>query len=186
MPETRNALSDRMLDELLAAFTAARDDEARALRRAHVDARDGVLERRRSRGLRRRRAARAQAPRDGALPTALPPDRRAGQAHDLRRERSRAGRCARARAGLRPDRREGLRHVRHPRDPGRPLPVHDHGSALSQRRSQEGERAPAPRRAHRRGRGHAHRPRQQGRACRRVRLRRSTSGRRSWPPGRRS
>ena len=44
-PETRNALSDQVLDELLAAFAAAKARRRRALRRAHLDAREGLLRR---------------------------------------------------------------------------------------------------------------------------------------------
>ena len=53
-PETRNALSDELLAELLAALEQARDDPRRALRRAHLHPREGVLQRRQPRRLRRR------------------------------------------------------------------------------------------------------------------------------------
>ena len=64
--------------------------------------------------------------------------------------RARARRRARRRARLRPRRRQGDRDVRHARDQRRRLPVHDHGADLPQRPAQEGERAAAARRAHRR------------------------------------
>ena len=95
-PDTRNALSNELLDELIAAFEAARDDDAVrcvVLTSSHekVFSSGGNLAR-----LRGRRAARAQALRLEPLPAAVPADRRAGQADDLRGERPRAGRRARA------------------------------------------------------------------------------------------
>ncbi len=41
-PDTRNALSDELLDDLIAAFEAARDDDAVRCRRADLLAREGV------------------------------------------------------------------------------------------------------------------------------------------------
>ena len=84
---------------------------ARALRRAHLHAREGLQRRRQPRPVRRRRAARAQALRHRALPAAVHADRAARQAHDLRGQRPRAGRRARDRARLRPDRGQGQRHA---------------------------------------------------------------------------
>ena len=104
-PETRNALSDQVLDDLLAAFTAARDDEAVrcvVLTSTHEKVfssggnlagfAEGVPLIHKHFGTNR-------------FPRALPADRRAGQAVDLRGQRPCAGRRPRARAGLRPDRR---------------------------------------------------------------------------------
>ena len=81
-----------------------------------------------------------------------------------------AGR-ARDRAGLRPDRRQGHRGLRHARDQRRPVPVHDHGADLPQRRPQEDDRDAAARRAIDGGGGARGRDREQGRARRRVRRR---------------
>ena len=62
-PDTRNALSDELLDELIAAFERGARRRRRALRRAHLLAREGVLARAAtSAGFAGRRAARAQAP----------------------------------------------------------------------------------------------------------------------------
>ncbi len=79
----------------------------RALRRAHLLARQGLLVGRQPGRLRRRRADRPPPLRHRAVPAALPADRRARQAHDLRRQRARARGRARHRARLRPDHRQG-------------------------------------------------------------------------------
>ena len=104
-PDTRNALSDAVLDELIAAFAAARDDDAVrcvVLTSSHerVFSSGGDLS-----GFAADVAARRQAPGHRALPAAVPADRRARQADPVRRQRARAGRGARAGAGVRPDRR---------------------------------------------------------------------------------
>jgi enoyl-CoA hydratase/carnithine racemase len=67
-PETRNALSDELLDELIAGFEAARDDDAVrcvVLTSSHEKVFSSGGE---PGGLRGRRAARAQARRDRPLP----------------------------------------------------------------------------------------------------------------------
>ncbi|CAA9496716.1 MAG: Enoyl-CoA hydratase, partial [uncultured Solirubrobacteraceae bacterium] len=141
------------------------------LRRAHLHAREGVLERRQPGRLRRGGPAHPQALRHPPLPAPVPAHRPARQADDLRRQRARARRGARARARVRPDRREGHRPLRDPRDQRRRLPVHDHGAHLPQRRAQEDERAAAARRPDLGGRGGGDRDRQQGGRARRVRRR---------------
>ena len=170
-PDTRNALSDELLDDLIGAFEAARDDDAVrcvVLTSSHekVFSSGGNLG-----GLRRRRAARAQARGHRALPALFAligelgkPTLCAANGHVL------AGR-ARARAGVRPDRRARGRALRDARDQRRRLPVHDHGADLPQRRAQEDERAAAARRADLRRGGRADRDRQPRRAGRRVRRR---------------
>ena len=169
-PDTRNALSDELLGELIAAFEAARDDDGRALRRARLHARDDVQLGRQPRRLRRRRPARAQARRHRALPAAVHAHRRARQAGDLRGQRPLPGRGARAGAGLRPDRGRRAGDLRHARDQRRRLPVHDPRAHRAQRPAQEGDRDAAARRALRRARGRApgdRQPRGGGRGARR-------------------
>ena len=170
---------------LIEAFELARDDDVGALRRPHLHAREGLLLRRQPRRLRGRGAARAQALRHRPLPAAVPADRRARQADDLRGQRARARRRARARAGVRPDRRARGRALRDARDQRRGVPVHDHGADLPQRRAQEDERAAAARRADRRAR----RPSGSGSSTTSCRPRSSTApsatGRAGSPPSRR-
>ena len=94
-PETRNALSDEVLDDLIAAFEPARDDDAVrcvVLTSTHekVFSSGGNLA-----------GFAADVPlvhkhfAHRPLPAAVPADRRARQAVDLRRQRARAGRRAR-------------------------------------------------------------------------------------------
>ena len=184
-PEKRNALSDALLDDLIAAFERARDDDdvrAVVLTSTHekVFSAGGDLA-----------GFSADAPlihkyfATDRFPRLFQPDRRARQADPVRRQRPRARGRARRRAGLRPDRRQGGRALRHARDQRRDLPVHDHGADLPQRRAQEDQRAAAAGRADRRARGRADRDRQQGRARRRVRRGGRTTGRRGWRPSRR-
>ena len=104
-PDTRNALSDELLSDLIAAFEAARDDDAVrcvVLTSTHPTtfsaggnlggfAADVPLAHKHC-GHR-------------ALPAAVHADRRAGQARAVRRQRPLPGRGARARARVRPDRR---------------------------------------------------------------------------------
>ena len=170
-PEKRNALSDALLDDLLAAFEHARDDDdvrCVVLTSTHekVFSAGGDLA-----------GFAADAPlihkyfATDRFPRLFRTDRRARQADALRRQRPRARGRARRRAGLRPDHRQGGRALRHARDQRRDLPVHDHGADLPQRRAQEDQRAAAAGRADRRARGRADRDRQQGRARGRVRRR---------------
>ena len=56
-PEKRNALSDALLDDLIAAFERARDDDDVRAVVLDLHAREGLLRRRRPRGLLRRRPA---------------------------------------------------------------------------------------------------------------------------------
>jgi hypothetical protein len=129
-PETRNALSDQVLDDLLPAFGATRDARRRggALRRVDEHPGDGVQQRRQPGRLRRRSAAGAQALGDGSVPAVVPADRRAGQADDLRGHWPHAGGRSGAGAGVRPDRRARGRDVRDAGDQRRGVPVHDHGA----------------------------------------------------------
>ena len=60
-PDTRNALSDELLDRAARRVRDGRADAGRALRGAHVHAREGLLVRRQPRRLRGRRAADPQA-----------------------------------------------------------------------------------------------------------------------------
>ena len=97
-PETRNALSDELLDELIAALESARDDAA-----VRCVVLTSTHERIFSAGANLGGFAAevplvAQAPRQRSLPAPVPPDRRARQAVDLRGQRPRAGRRARDRA----------------------------------------------------------------------------------------
>ncbi len=71
-PDTRNALSDELLDELIAAFEARPRRAGRALRGAHLHARADLLGRREPRRVRRRGAAGAQALRDRRASSAVP------------------------------------------------------------------------------------------------------------------
>ena len=176
-PDTRNALSGDLLGGADRGLRGGARRRARALRRAHLDAREGLLRRRQPRPVRRRRAARAQALRHRALPAAVHADRAARQAHHLRRQRPRAGGLARHRAGVRPDRGEGHRRLRHARDQRGRVPVHDHGADLPQRAAQEGERAAAARRADHGGGGARGGDREPGGAGARSSTRRWTSGR---------
>ena len=105
-----------------------------AVRRADLHAREGVLQRGQPGGLRGRRAARPQALGHRPLPAAVPPDRRAGEADRLRRQRACARGRARARARVRSDRRPRRGAVRDAGDQRRRLPVHHHGADLPQRR----------------------------------------------------
>ena len=66
-PDTRNALSDELLGDLLAALEAAREDRRRPLRGAHLHPREGVLQRRQPRWIRGGGAAGPQALRHRAL-----------------------------------------------------------------------------------------------------------------------
>ena len=122
----------------------------RALRRADLDAREGLLRGRRPRRLRLRAPLVHKHFAHRPLPAPVPGDRRARQADAVRRQRPRARGRARARAGVRPDHRQGGRALRHARDQRRGLPVHDHGADLPQRRAQEDQRAAAAGRADRR------------------------------------
>ena len=108
-----------------------------------------------------------------------------GKPVDLRGQRPLPGRGARARAGLRPDRRQRGGDLRHARDQRRRLPVHDPGADRAQRAAQEGDRAAAARRAHRRARGRAPRDRQPRRGGRGVRRGRRATGRSGSPASRR-
>ena len=69
-PDTRNALSDALMGDLIAVFEAARDD-ARCAASCSLHPSDDVQFGRQPGRLRGRRAARAQARREGALPAAL-------------------------------------------------------------------------------------------------------------------
>ncbi len=108
-PDTRNALSDALLDDLQAAFEAARDDDA-----VRCVVLTSTHEKVFSSGANLAGFA-ADVPLvhkhfgDRALPRAVHADRQARQADDLRRQRARARRRARDRARVRPDRREGGR-----------------------------------------------------------------------------
>ena len=146
-PDTRNALSDELLGELIAALQSARDDAGGPLRRAHLDPRESVLLRRQPRRICCRGSACPQALRHRAVPAAVHADRSARQAVDLRGQRSRA--CGRAgdRARVRPDHRARGRAVRDARDQRRRVPIHDHGADLPQRAPQEDQRAAVARRA---------------------------------------
>ena len=104
-PDTRNALSDEMLDDLIAAFEAARDDDAVrcvVLTSTHekVFSSGGNLA-----------GFAAEAPLvhkhfgTERFPRLFRLIGELGQADDLRGQRARARRRARPRAGLRPDRR---------------------------------------------------------------------------------
>ena len=105
-PDTRNALSDELLGDLIAAFEAARDDDAV---RCVVLA--STHERTFSSGGNLAGFA-ADVPLvhkhcgTERFPRLFPLHRRARQAVDLRRQRPLPRRRARARAGLRPDRRQ--------------------------------------------------------------------------------
>ena len=145
-PENRNALSNALLSDLIDAFELGARRRARALCRADLLARKGLLRRRLARPVRRRRTARAQALRNGALPAAVQGDHGPGQADDLRGQRSCACGSARAGALLRPGRGQGGRALRNARDQRRGVPLHDHGADLPQRPAQEDQRA-APARA---------------------------------------
>ena len=174
-PDTRNALSDAVLGELLQAFERARDDDAVRCVVLGLDARHGLLQRRRPRELRDRR--------HDALPARLRAHLAARQAGHLRGRRTRARRRARARAGLRSRRRLRARDVRHAGDQRRPVSVHGLGAARPQRRAQDVQRAAAAGRAHRRARGppRGHRqPRRRAGAARRAP---SPSGRSSLRAG---
>ena len=97
-PETRNALSDQVLDELIAAFEAARDDEAVrcvVLTSSHekVFSSGANLG-----GFAEEQPLVHKHLGTDALPAPVPPDRRARQAQHLRRQRARA---RRARSGSR-------------------------------------------------------------------------------------
>ena len=106
-PETRNALSDALLDELLAALRRGARRRRRPLRRAHLDAREGLLGGGNLAGFAAERAAdRTSTSRSARASRALfraigelgKPTLCAANGHVL------AGR-ARARARVRPDRR---------------------------------------------------------------------------------
>ena len=96
-PDNRNALSDQLLDELIAAFAAARDDDDVALRRAHLDRTSSVFSSGANLG-----GFAADAPvvdkhlGTERFPTPVPRHRRARQADDVRGQRARARRGARA------------------------------------------------------------------------------------------
>ena len=169
-PETRNALSDALLDELLAALGGRARRRRRARRRARLDARDGLLQRRRPRRaspptmpLVDRHAANGRFPRLFTLIGEL------GKPVICAAARARARRRARARARVRPRHRQRARDVRHAGDQRRPLSVHDRRADRPQRRAQEDDRAAAARRAHRRRRGAAAGDRQPRRRAGRVR-----------------
>ena len=150
-PDTRNALSDGLLDDLIAAFTAARDDDGGPLRGADLDAREGVRS--------RRATSRASPPsvplvhkhfgteRFPALFQLIgelgKPSICAANGHVL------AGALGLALACDLIVAREGAT-LRDARDQRRRVPVHDHGADLPQRRAQEDQRAAAARRADRR------------------------------------
>ena len=178
-PDTRNALSDELLDELIAAFERARDDDAVRCVVLASHARDAS-----SAPAATSSGFAADVPlvhKHSAIerfPRAVRADRRARQADALRGGRPRAGGRARRRAGLRPRVAKETRDVRHAGDQRRRLPVHDHGADLPQRPAQEDQRAAAARRADRRARGRAARDRQPGR-------RRTTSSTPPSPTGRR-
>ena len=134
-PETRNALSDEVLGELLAAFAEARADDAVrcvVLTSTHekVFSAGGNLA-----------GFAADVPlvtkhletgsRFPALFTAIG---QLGKPTHLRGQRARARRRAGPGARLRPDPRARGRALRDARDQRRGVPVHDHGADLPQRR----------------------------------------------------
>ena len=137
---------------LIAALERGARRRRRALRRAHLDAREGLLRGRRTsagfaadvplvaQALRRPTASRGCSALIGELgkPTLC-----AANGHVL------AGALGLALACDLIIAKRG-RALRHARDQRRRLPVHDHGADLPQRRAQEDERAAAARRADRR------------------------------------
>ena len=184
-PDTRNALSDELLGELVAALESARDDDAVrcvVLTSTHEKVFSAGAQPRRLRG---RCPACPQALRDRALPADLHVARAARQALDLRRQRPCAGGRARDRARVRPDHRARGGAVRHAGDQRRRLPVHDHGADLPQRAAQEDERTAAARRADLGRGGRTDRDRQPRRAGRSVRRDGVASGPRSLRRSRR-
>ena len=149
-PETRNALSDALLDELLDGARGGPRRRRRALvvlasTHETVFSSGGDLA-----GFAADDAARRPPRRQRPLPAPVHAHRRARQAGHLRGRRARARGRARARAGLRPRHRQRARDVRHAGDQRRPLSVHDRRADRPQRRAQEDDRAAAARRAHRR------------------------------------
>ena len=133
-PDTRNALSDQLLDELIAAFVAARDDggvRCVVLTSSH----EKVFSSGANLGgfaaeqpLVLKHFGTERFPRLFRLIGELgKPTICAANGHVL------AGRAG-DRAGLRPDRRPRGRAVRDARDQRRRVPVHDHGADLPQRR----------------------------------------------------
>ena len=154
----------QLLDELIAALEAARDDRGRSLRGPDLDARPGVLRRRQPRRLRGRRAASCTSTSAPSGSRALfrllgelgKPSICAANGHVL------AGALGLALACDLIIAREGARFGTPEINVGR-VPVHDHGADLPQRPAQEGERAAAARRADLGRGGGADRDRQPGR-----------------------
>ena len=168
-PDTRNALSEAVVRDLIAAFETARDDDAVrcvVLASTHpttFSAGGNLGGFAADVPLARKHEGNALFPQLFALIGKL------GKPVRLRRRRALPGGRLRARARVRPDRGLGARDVRHARDQRRGVPVHDRGADLSQPPAQEGDRADAARRADHGARGGVARHRQPRRGRGRVR-----------------